>query len=82
MSEFHTPRGGLDPDWQEAWMLVTRKYRKLVSAARRVVRETDRIHDNEPWPIKYRAPYEAITKLREALPETYDEFKARKPHDH
>lgn len=43
----------------------------------------------DDWPVKYRAPFGALTKLREALPETYDEYKERKareptvasPHD-
>lgn len=39
----------------------------LQTAALKVVEETDRIHDNEPWPAKYRAPYGAITELRALL---------------
>ncbi|MFZ5783955.1 MAG: hypothetical protein ACOY4R_27470 [Pseudomonadota bacterium] len=40
---------------------------ELQAAAQRVVDETDHIHDSDPWPIKYRAPYEAITGLRVLL---------------
>jgi hypothetical protein len=40
---------------------------EIVGAALNVVHQTDRMLDNDPWPIKYRAPYEAITKLRLAL---------------
>ncbi len=39
----------------------------LQTAALKVVNETDRIHDNEPWPTKYRAPYGAIVELRALL---------------
>lgn len=63
------PRGGIEPDWHAASVLMRRKFRKLEKAARRVIEEADRIHDNEPWPLKYRAPYEAITALRELLAE-------------
>jgi hypothetical protein len=42
-------------------------FSKLQAAAQHVVNETDRIHDNEPWPIKYRAPYGAIVELRKVL---------------
>ncbi len=40
---------------------------ELQTAALKVVEETDRIHDNEPWPTKYRAPYGAIVELRALL---------------
>ncbi len=39
----------------------------LQSCAQHVVDETDRIHDGDPWPTKYRAPYAAITTLRSLL---------------
>ena len=61
------PRGGMEPDWHSEWLKSTRKYRRLEKAARNVVNQTDQIHDSEPWPQKYRAPYEAITLLRAAL---------------
>lgn len=63
------PRGGIETDWHAACVLMHRRFRKLEKAAQAVVSETARIHDNEPWPIKYRAPYEAITKLSETLAE-------------
>lgn len=46
-------------------------FTELQTAAQFVVSETDRIHDNDPWPIKYRAPYDAITKLRLLLASQY-----------
>jgi hypothetical protein len=63
------PRGGIEPNWWEEWQKIVRKYRKLEKAARFVISETDRINDHDPWPIKYRAPYHAITKLRELIPD-------------
>lgn len=63
------PRGGIEPDWHAACILLRRRFRKLEKAAQFVVSEADRIHENERWPIKYRAPYEAITKLRKVLAE-------------
>lgn len=63
------PRGGIETDWHTACVLLHRRFRKLEKAAQAVISETARIHDNEPWPIKYRAPYEAITKLIETLAE-------------
>lgn len=61
------PRGGLEPNWWEEWVKTTRAYNALAKAAQAVIDEAKAIHDNEPWPIRYRAPYEAITKLNEAL---------------
>jgi len=63
------PRGGIEPDWHAACILLHRRFRKLEKAARAVVAEADRIHDNQPWPLKYQAPYAAITALREILTE-------------
>lgn len=50
---------------------LMRAFTELQTAAQFVVSETDRIHDNDPWPIKYRAPYDAITKLRLLLASQY-----------
>lgn len=59
-------------------MAPDRRYAKLMSAfaelqaaAQKVVDETDRIHDSEPWPVKYRAPYGAIVELRQLLAKQY-----------
>jgi hypothetical protein len=46
-------------------------FAELQAAAQRVVDETDRIHDSEPWPVKYRAPYGAIVELRQLLAKQY-----------
>ncbi len=46
-------------------------FHQLQSAAQRVVDETDRTVDNDPWPIKYRAPFGAITELRTVLASQY-----------
>lgn len=46
-------------------------FAELQSAAQKVVDETDRIHDSEPWPVKYRAPYGAIVELRQLLAKQY-----------
>lgn len=43
---------------------LLKAFSELQEAAQHVVNETDRIHDGEPWPTRYRAPYGAITKLR------------------
>lgn len=62
-----TPRGGTEPNWWEEWVKTTRAYNALAKAAQAVIDETDQIHDSELAPVKYRAPYGSITKLREAL---------------
>lgn len=46
-------------------------FTELQAAAQKVVDETDRIHDREPWPTKYRAPYGAIVELRQLLAKQY-----------
>lgn len=46
---------------------LTRAFAELAAAAQKVVDETDRIHDGDPWPLKYRAPYGAIAELRTLL---------------
>lgn len=46
---------------------LLQSFSELQEAAQLVVDETDRIHDSDPWPVKYRAPYDAITKLRALL---------------
>lgn len=46
-------------------------FAELQAAAQKVVDETDRIHDSEPWPTKYRAPYGAIVELRQLLAKQY-----------
>lgn len=42
-------------------------FSELQAAAQKVVDETDRIYDGEAWPVKYRAPYDAIVELRQLL---------------
>ena len=61
------PRGGIEPNWWEVSMKLRRELKALRKAAQKVVDETDSIHDSEPAPTKYRAPYGAITELRAAL---------------
>ena len=61
------PRGGLEPIWWEVSMILRSELMALRKAAQKVVDETDAIHDSEPSPTKYRAPYGAITELRAAL---------------
>lgn len=63
------PRGGIEPDWRLWFVSLRRRFRKLEKAARAVITETDRVHDNDAWPVKYRAPYAAITALRQTLAE-------------
>ena len=46
-------------------------FTELQKAAQKVVDETDRIHDGEAWPVKYRAPYGAIAELRGLLGRQY-----------
>lgn len=74
MRAIPVPRGGIQTDWHAACILLHRRFRKLEKAARLVVSETDRIHDNEPWPVKYQAPYAAITVLRETIAEVGSEY--------
>lgn len=53
------------------YMLLLTAFSELQAAAQKVADETDRIHDNEPWPVKYRAPYGAIVELRQLLAKQY-----------
>lgn len=57
------------PDRRYAQLMAA--FAELQAAAQRVVDETDRIHDSEPWPVKYRAPYGAIVELRQLLAKQY-----------
>lgn len=50
---------------------LLKDFGELQAAAQKVVDETDRIHDNKPWPQKYGAPYGAITELRQLLAKQY-----------
>lgn len=58
-------------DPTKRYELLLRDYGELQAAAQKVVDETDRIHDSKPWPIKYQAPYGAITDLRQLLLKHY-----------
>lgn len=58
-------------DAEKRYKRLLGSFAELQAAAQFVVDETDRIHDNDPWPIKYRAPYDAITKLRMLLASQY-----------
>lgn len=71
------PRGGVERDWWTEYQLLLRQFKKLAKVARQCVEEVDANLAKDDWPVKYRAPFGALIKLREALPETYDEFKAR-----
>lgn len=44
---------------------------ELEKAAQKVIDETDRLLNDEPWPVKYRAPYGAILELRQLLAKRY-----------
>ena len=50
---------------------LLKAFGELQAAAQKVCDETDRIHDNSPWPQKYRAPYGAIVELRQLLAKQY-----------
>lgn len=63
----HTPRGGVEPDWWAESVKLYRRLRVIERAAQAVLDEADKIHDSDPYPIKYRAPYGALAKLREVL---------------
>jgi len=71
------PRGGVERNWWEEYQLLLRRFKKLGKAARQCVDEVDANLAKDDWPVKYRAPFEGLTNLREALPETYEEFKSR-----
>ncbi len=68
-------RGGVERDWWKEYQLLLRQHKKLVKAARQCVEEVDANLANDDWPVKYRAPFGALAKLRAALPETYEEFR-------
>jgi hypothetical protein len=72
------PRGGVERDWWTEYQLLLRRFKKLAKAARQCVDEVDANLTKDDWPVKYRAPFGALIKLREALPKTYEEFKVRK----
>jgi hypothetical protein len=57
------------PDGRYAKLMSA--FAELQAAAQKVVDETDRIHNSEPWPVKYRAPYGAIVELRQLLAKQY-----------
>ena len=61
--------GMADP--QKRYDRLLKAFGELQAAAQKVIDETDRIHDNEPWPVKYRAPYGAIVELRKLLARQY-----------
>lgn len=46
---------------------MTETLEGLQNVARKANAAIARIHDNEPWPTKYRAPYGAIVELRALL---------------
>lgn len=50
---------------------LAQAFTELQAAAQKVVDATDQILDTEPWPLKYRAPYKAITELRQLLAKNY-----------
>lgn len=58
-------------DPQKRYDRLLNAFGELQAAAQKVVDETDKIHNNDPWPIKYRAPYGAITELRILLGKQY-----------
>lgn len=69
------PRGGIEPDWQGTSLTYYRRYRKLRKAAQAVIDQMAAIHDNDPYPLKYRAPFGAIAGLSKVLDENPD-YKA------
>lgn len=71
------PRGGVERNWWKEYQLLLRQFKKLAKAARQCVEEVDANLAKDDWPVKYRAPFAGLTQLREALPETYEEFKER-----
>ena len=58
-------------DPEKRYSRLLEAFSELQQAALKVVEETDRIHNGDPWPIKYRAPYGAITELRALLTKQY-----------
>jgi hypothetical protein len=42
-------------------------FSELQTAAQKVVDEANHIHDTEPYPLKYRAPYGALAELMTLL---------------
>lgn len=58
-------------DYKKRYLRLMDAFSELQAAAHKVVNETDRIYDGDPWPIKYRAPYGAIAELRRLLARQY-----------
>ncbi len=56
---------------QKRYERLLKAFGELQAAGQKVVDETDRIHDSKPWPVKYHAPYGAITELRKLLARQY-----------
>lgn len=56
---------------QKRYDRLLQSFSELQAAAQKVVDETDRIHDTQPWPQKYGAAYGAITELRLLLAKQY-----------
>ena len=63
-------------DWWAESVKLYRRLRALERAAQAVLDATDK-NLNDPYPIKYRAPYGALAKLHDVLHEqpTIDERK-------
>lgn len=78
MSDIPTPRGGVQRDWWTEYQLFRRQFKKLEKAARQVLKEVDDNLGHKEPPFKYGAPFGALAELRQALPKTYEEFKANK----
>lgn len=57
--------------YKRKYDLLLREFKELQEVAQAVCDETTRIHDTEPWPIKYRAAYGAIAKLTALLAKQY-----------
>lgn len=62
-------RGGIETDWWAESIKLYRRLRNVERAATAVITETDSILASDEAPVKYRAPYGALTKLREVLSE-------------
>lgn len=59
-------------DPQKQYDRLSKAFADLQAAAQKVVDETDRIHDSEPWQFKYMVSlYGAITELRGLLTTQY-----------
>ena len=56
---------------EHKYKMLMHQFGELQAAAQKVLDETDRILENDDFPLKYRAPYGALAELRTLLLKQY-----------